>query len=419
MLRGIKIRIYPNGAQTEELDKILGSYRFVFNHFLSIKQRAYEKGGQSLGLTELSKIFHGELLKDPDYAWLREQNTKVMKQSIRQMLRAYDNFFRHRAKFPRFKSKKDHQSALFPSETVSKRNTFETRHITLTTKLKDIRFRCSDLYLERFRQHKNDIRSATLSKTKSGNYFLSVLVDIPDNELVRFGHTGNKVGIDLGVKDFIVTSDGEVFENKHFYRATEQRIAKLQRELVRKTKGSRNREKTRIRLAKAYEHMCRRKEAYIHSVVNKLLSENDIVFMENLNVQGMLKNHRIAKAIAEVGFYRFKSVLMDKASLNGKEIVEVDRWYASSKTCHKCGYVYKGLTLGEREWTCPVCSEHHDRDLNAAINILMEGERTIGSRRPEFTPVENPTVDERTETCLRSGGSPKQEAETDGNHRFS
>lgn len=413
MLRGIKIRLYPNKQQTEEMSKTLGCYRFVYNHMLDLKQRSYEENKSSLGLTELSKHFHNELLKDPDHAWLAEQNTKVMKQSIRQMLVAYDNFFHHRARFPKFKSKKDKQSALFPAEAISNRNTFDDRHITLTRNLKNVKFRCSDLYLSRLREHKDSIKSATLSKTKGGNWFLSVLVDIPDHELIRFKRTGAKVGVDLGVKDFMVTSDGERFENRHFFRREEERIKRLQRLVSRKTKGSKNRVKAVNRLAKAFERLSNCKEAFIQEGVNSLLSRYDIVFIEDLNVQGMLKNHNIAKAIAEVGFNRFVTVLEDRAYINGKEVVKVDRWYASSKTCSGCGYVYKNLTLGERSWRCPVCGAVHDRDLNAAVNILREGERIIGFRRPESTPVESPTVDDRRETDLRSGDSSKQEAETE------
>ena len=396
MLRAIKIRLYPNKEQELKLNKVLGCYRFVYNHMLALKQKEYDENKKLLGLTDLSKYFHGILLKDEQYEWLKEQNTKVMKQSIRQMLSAYDKFFKQHNGFPKFKSKKDKQSALFPLEAISKGNKFNERKITLTQPLKDIRFRCSDLYFQRLHSYKEGIRSATLSKTKSGNYFLSILVELPQEEIVRFGLTNEHVGIDLGVKDFVITSDGEVFENKHFFKSQEKRIAKLQRQLSKKQKGSNNRNKQRIKIARAFESLTNQKEAYIHSVVNELLTYYDTVFMEDLNVQGMLKNHNLAKAIQEVGFYRFKQILEDKARNNYKELVFVGRFYPSSKTCHKCGYVNKELTLNDREWTCQVCGEHHDRDLNAAMNILMEGERIIGSRTTEFTLVEKPTVDDRT-----------------------
>ena len=377
MLREIKIRLYPNKTQEQTLNKVLGSYRFIYNHMLALKQNTYNENKTSLGLTELTKYFHGTLLKDEQYDWLKEQNTKVMKQAIRQMLTAYDKFFKQHNGFPKFKTKKDKQSALFPLESISKRNEFIERKITLTKPLKNIKFRCSDLYFNRLQRHKYEIRSATLSKTKSGNYFLSILIDLPQEEIVKFESTNKHVGIDLGVKDFVITSDGEVFENKHFFKKQEKKIAKLQRQLFKKQKGSNNRNKQRIKIAKAFERLTNQKISYIHSVVNELLTLYDTVFMEDLNVQGMLKNHKLAKEISKVGFYKFKETLVNKALINNKQVVFVDRFYPSSKTCSNCGYKKRILKLSDRVWTCPVCGEYHDRDLNAAMNILHEGERLI------------------------------------------
>lgn len=377
MLRAVKVRLYPNKEQEQTLNKVLGCYRFVYNQTLAQKKIAYDADKTSLKVTDLSKWFHGILLKDERYLWLKEQNTKVMKQAIRQMLTAYDKFFKQHNGFPKFKSKKDNQSALFPYEAISKHNTFETRHISLTTPLKNIKFRCSDLYLARLQKYSKSIRSATLSKTKSGNFFLSILLEVDENEYKKFEHTNEDVGIDLGVKDFVITSDGEVFENKHFFKKQEQKIKKLQIQLSKKIKGSNNRNKARIRLAKAFEDISNQKDAYMHSVVNELLKCYDIVYMEDLNVQGMLKNHHLAKAIQEVGFNSFKTILIDKATVNDKRVVFVDRYYPSSKTCSKCGYKNKDLTLSDREWTCPICGEYHDRDVNAAVNIKEEGRRIL------------------------------------------
>ena len=375
---------------------------------------AYKEDGSSLSLTDLSKWFHGVLLKDERYTWMKAQNTKVMKQSIRQMLTAYANFFKLHRGFPKFKSKHDTiLSALFPLEAISSRNTFDDRNITLTRDLDNIRFRCSKLYHSRLKMFKDNIRNATLSRTKTGKYFLSVLMDIPDNELVKFKRTGNSVGIDLGVKDFVITSDGEVFGNRHFLKRTEHRIKVLQKQLSRKVKGSNNRMKQRIRLATAYERLTNQREAYIHYVVNSLLKDYDTVFMEDLNVKGMLHNHKLAKAIAEVGFHRFRSVLTDKAMLNGKQVVFVDRFYPSSKTCSVCGYIKRDLTLKDREWTCPECGTHHDRDVNASVNILNEGKRIVGVRSTELTPVDCPTMDDRCASNLKSSGRMKQEGGTD------
>ena len=413
ILRAIKIRLYPNKTQEQTLNKVLGCYRFVYNQMLALKQETYNRDKSNLGLCELSKYLHGTLLKDEQYAWLKEQNTKVMKQAIRQMLSAYDGFFKQYNGFPKFKLKKDRQSALFPKDAISKSNTFETRHISLTKSLKNIKFHCSNLYFERLQRYKDNIKSATLSKTKSGKFYLSVLMSMNEEEFKQFRHTNNKVGIDLGVKDFVITSDGEVFKNKHFFKESENRIKKLQRQLSKKVKGSNNRDKVRIKIAKEFEHLTNQRVDYIHNVVNSLLKTYDYVFMENLNVQGMLRNHKLSKAIQELGFYTFKSILKNKAMLNDKFVIEVDRWFASSKTCHKCGYVYKDLTLGEREWSCPICGEHHDRDLNAAVNILIEGNKIlVGSRTTELTLVDYPTMDDRCESNLKSSGRAKQEIKT-------
>lgn len=377
MLRAIKVRLYPNKEQEQTLNKTLGCYRFVYNHMLALKQEAYKRDKTNLGLCELSKYFFEKMLKDEQYAFFKEENKHVMQQAIRQMLSSYNKFFKEHKGFPKFKSKKGRQSALFSYVSISKRNTFETRHITLTQSLKKIKFRCSDLYLRRLQKYNKNIKSATLSKSKSGNYFLSILVEMEDTELKKFEHTDKQVGIDLGVKDFVITSDGEVFENKHFLKKEEKKLKRLQRQLSRKVKGSNNIEKQRVKIAKLFERMTNKKETYIHYVVNKLLQSYDTIFMEDLNVQGMLRNHSIAKAISEVGFYKFKEILSNKALVNDKQVVFVDRFYPSSKTCSKCGYKKEDLKLSDRKWTCPNCGAKHDRDINAAVNILLEGKRML------------------------------------------
>ena len=377
MLRAIKVRLYPNKEQEQKINKTLGCYRFVYNHMLSLKQEAYKKDKTKLGLCELSKYFFEKMLKDEQYAFFKEENKHVMQQAIRQMLSAYNKFFKEHNGFPKFKSKKDRQSALFSSVSISKRNTFETRHITLTQPLKNIRFRCSDLYFKRLQKYNKNIRNATLSKSKSGKYFLSILVEMEDTELKKFEHTDKQVGIDLGVKDFVITSDGDVFENKHFLKKEEKNMKRLQRQLSRKVKGSNNIEKQRVKIAKLFERITNKKKAYIHYVVNELLKSYDTIFMEDLNVNGMLKNHSIAKAIQEVGFYKFKEILSNKALVNDKQVISVDRFYPSSKTCSVCGYKKQDLKLSDREWTCQNCGTKHDRDINAAVNILLEGKRML------------------------------------------
>ena len=291
------------------------------------------------------------------------------------MLTAYDNFFKHQKGFPKFKSKKDKQSALFLIGAISKRNTFETRHITLVKSLKNIKFRCSDLYNKRLQKYKDNIRSATLSKTKSGNFFLSILMDIPQSEIIKFKKTNKEVGIDIGVKDFVITSDGKKFENKHFFKSDERKLKKFQRQLSKKKVGSNNCNKQRIKIAKVFGRITNKKENYIHYIVNELLSSYDTIYMEDLNTSGMLKNHKLAKVIQEVGFFKFKEILKSKSIANDKKVVLINKFYPSSKTCNNCGYKNQGLKLSDRNWQCPECGEIHDRDLNAARNILREGKR--------------------------------------------
>lgn len=376
MLRAIKVRLYPNKEQEQTINKVLGCYRFVYNYMLALKKKEYEENGKSLGRFDLTSHLHNTLLKDEQYAWLKEQRTHVMYQAIRQMLVAYDNFFKHHKGFPKFKTKKSKQSAAFPLETISKRNTFNDKKITLTQPLSNIRFRCSDLYLNWLQTYKDGIRFATLTKTKSGKYFLTICIDLPQEELTKFEHTGNRIGIDLGINDFVITSDGEKFENKRFFKSQdEKRIKKLQKRLSRKQHGSKNYEKQRVKLAKAFERITNQRDAYIHSVTNELLNRYDTVFMEDLNVKGMVKDHRRSKHIIDVSWGRFRRVLEYKAENNDKNIEFVGTFFPSSQLCHKCGYRHKGLKKNETEWTCPNCGTHHDRDVNAAINILMEGER--------------------------------------------
>ena len=379
MLRAIKVRLYPNKEQEQKINKTLGCYRFVYNHILALKQEAYKRDKTKLGLCELSKYLFGTLRKDEQYAWLKKENSAVMQQAMRQMLNTYDKFLKEHKGFPKFKSKKDKQSALFPINAISKLNAFEARQISLTKPLKNIKFRCSDLYFRILQKYNKNIRNATLSKTKSGNYFLSILVEMEDDELKKFEHTDKQVGIDLGVKDFVITSDGDVFENKHFLKNEEKKLKRLQRQLSRKVKGSINREKQRVKIAKLFERMTNKKKAYIHYVVNELLKSYDGIFMEDLNVQGMLSNHNLAKAIQEVGFYKFKEILYNKALVNDKQVIYIDRFYPSSKTCSVCGYKKEDLTLKDRKWTCPNCGTRHDRDINAAVNILIEGKRMLAT----------------------------------------
>jgi putative transposase len=400
MLRAVKIRLYPNKNQEIYISKLLGCYRFVYNQCLDKKIKAYTNDKTNLGLKELGNFFHQELTKNEEYSWLLEHNTKVLKQTIINLLDSYKRFFVNGSGFPKFKSKHDNnQSCRFPLEAISRNNDYSGDRITLTSNIKNIKFRCSDKYKNYLVKHKSNIKSATLTKTKSGNYFLSILID---GDLMKtYNESTNQfIGIDLGIKDFIVTSENQIFENIKIKRNNQKKLIKLNRTLSRKQKGSKNKDKARIKLAKFHEKLNNIKENYLHQVTNQLLNENQVIVMENLNVKGMLQNHNLAKSIQELSLYHFKEILRYKSKWSDRDIVEIDRYYPSSKLCSNCGYKNDELTLKNREWICPECKTHHNRDLNAAINIRNEGMKLYKEKIPircgELTPLESSgyTLDE-------------------------
>ena len=380
MLRAVKIRLYPNKQQATQINKLLGCCRFVYNQTLARKINQYKEHNISENRTTLSyQLFH-ELLKDDNFLWLREQNTNVLQQVIMDMLDAYKRFFKQHTGYPKFKTKHDNkQSCRFVRYTISKRNDYTTYQLSLAN-IKNIKFRCNKKYAQYLQNHHDNIRQATLMKLPCDEYYLSILVDGDLTRKVK--ETNEVVGIDLGIKDFVITSEGEVFNNLHFKKNETNKITKLQHQLSRKEKGSNNRNKARIKLAKTYKKISDRKQYYLHKVSNSLINENQVICMENLNVKGMIKNHKIAESILEMNFGEFRRILEYKAKWYNRKIVFVDRFYPSSKICSCCGYKYKDLTLDIREWSCPNCGNHHDRDINAATNILNEGIRLIGNIIP-------------------------------------
>lgn len=392
MLKGIKIRLYPNKEQENYINNLLGSYRFVYNQCLDKKIKSYTENKTNLGLKELGNFFHQELTKNETFSWLNEHNTKVLKQSVIDLLDSYKRFFVNGTGFPNFKSKHDNiNSCRFPLETISRKNNYLSNKITLTKQLKDIKFKTSDKYHNCLNTYKNNIKSATLSKTKTNKYFLSILIECNQEKEIS-KPINDFIGIDLGIKDFIVTSNNERYENLKSIRKNQKQLAKLQRQLSRKQKGSKNREKVRLKLAKKHEKINNKKENYLHEVSNKLVNENQVIVMENLNVNGMMKNHNLAKSIQELSLYRFKQMLKYKCEWNGRDLVEVDRFFPSSKLCSICHYKNNDLTLKDRVWTCPQCGTVHDRDFNASTNIVDEGKKLYKEKIPtrcgELTPLE-------------------------------
>ena len=402
MLKAIKIRIYPSQEEIGYINRQLGCCRFVYNNCLAYKKDNYEKEKKSISSSETIK--HIVTLKN-NYVFLKDVHSKVLQQSVRDLNQAYDSFFKLHKGYPKFKSKHNNkQSCRFPKDAIIGIN---GNRISLIKTLKDILFKCSRKDEKYLNKNQDKISSITLTKLPSNQFYLSVLIDKP-NEIRPANN--NAVGIDLGIKDFVITSDGEVFNNPHFKKSQSDKIKRLQRQLSRKQKGSNNRNKARIRLTKAYKKINDKKQYYLHQVSNTLINENQVICMEDLNVKGMLRNHKLAESIQEMDFGEFKRILEYKANWYNRKIVYVDRFYPSSKTCHNCGYINKDLKLSDRQWVCPQCGEVIERDYNAALNILEEGLRIIGSSSPEFTLVDYSTVDDKTsKMSLKSSNRLKQE----------
>jgi putative transposase len=393
MLRAVKLRLYPNKDQEIYINKLLGSSRFVYNQLLNKKINDYNNLKINHNLSSLGKFFHNDLTKNPDFNWLQEHNTKILKQSLIDLLDAYLRFFKQGSGFPKFKSKSNNQSCRFPLETISKKQDFSKSKINLSG-LKNLKFKTSDKYINYLTKNKSNIRSATLSKNKNGEFYLSILID---GDLLRQLDSPKNfsIGIDLGIKDFVITSKGQTFENIKTIRNNKEKLSLLQKQHSRKVKKSKNREKARLKLAKYHQHLKNIKENYLHKVINTLLNENQVICMEDLNVSGMLKNHKLARSIQELSINRFETILKYKAIWYGRDIINIDRFYPSSKTCSDCGYINNDLTLSDREWICPDCGVLHDRDFNASINIEHEGLKLykIGFREPELTPLESKSLD--------------------------
>jgi putative transposase len=405
MLKGIKLRLYLTGEQEERINSMLGSYRFVYNQCLSYRKERYESEGLNTSRSELSHYFHQELRNV--HEWLKCHNTKVLKQSILNLEDAYKSFFKQGKGFPRFKSRRDEQKMRFPKEAVSSKTFDETSsRLNLTKDIKRLKFECSDRDRKYLYKNKEGIRSVTIKRTKTGKYFATVLID---GELLRQMDrpTNHTVGIDLGIKSLLTLSTGESIENPKWIRNNEKRLKRLQKQMSKKVKGSNNREKARLKLAVLHEKIKNQKQDYLHNITSKIINENQVIIIEDLNISGMMKNHNLAKSIQELGLYELQRQLEYKSKWYGRTLVFVDRWFPSSKTCSGCGWVNKNLTLKDREFTCHSCGLIIDRDLNASINIEIEGIRTldennIGQRLPEFTLVDSPLMDDKEETPLKS-----------------
>lgn len=400
MLRAYKYRIYPTDEQKVLFAKTFGCCRFVYNWALNLKIEAYKQEKKSIGNVELTNRMKSEL--KAEHEWLSEVNSQSLQSALRNLDSAYTNFFRNTKTvgFPRFKSRRDRQSFLCPQHC---RVDFEKGTLTIP--------KAKDISAVPHRKFKGMVKTVTISMTPSGKYFASVLVDTTIQELPASAIQGNTtLGIDLGIKSLAVCSDGRTFDNPKNLQRSLDRLKLLQKRLSRKQKGSANRNKARIRVARLQERIANCRKDNLHKITHALTHDSQVrtLCMEDLNVKGMQHNHHLAQAVGDASFGMFLMLLEYKCRWYGVNLIKIDRFVPSSKTCGKCGYVYKGLKLNERNWTCPECSTHHDRDFNAACNIKEFGLKALPTERGKVKPVDCPLVDDRPRV-LKSNGRKKQE----------
>ena len=356
--KAYRFRLYPNREQQEDLARQFGCARFVYNYFLRQRIDHYTRVGAGLSYHVTAKMLT-DLKYREGFEWLQAANAQALQQALRDLDSAYRHFFDQRAAFPRFKSKRDKQSFRVPQAF---RVAGDRLIIPKTAPLKMVVHRPVE----------GTMKQVTVSKAKSGRYFASILcdVEVPEPERVRGGQ-GNVIGIDLGLKDFMVTSDAERATTPQYLRKAEKRLKRLQRRVSRRTKGSNRREKARHALAKQHEKVANQRSDFLHKLSRRLVDQNRVIAIESLHVKGMVRNHRLAKSISDAGWGEFLRQLQYKGAWYGCEVRQVDRFFPSSKRCGACGYIHQSLTLSQRQWDCPDCGVRHDRDVNAAKNLLM------------------------------------------------
>ena len=375
-----KFRLYPNKEQRILLAKHFGCSRFLYNYFLARRKEEYLTTGRSNNfvrdckeLTELKKTI----------VWLKEPNSQSLQQAIKNLDAAYGNFFEKRAKFPKFKNKHDKQSFRVP------------QNIKLVEDKLVIPKFLEGIKCKVHRPVNEEISFATITKNKSGQYYCTLMVE---KEVKPHKKTKKEVGIDLGIKTLAVDSDGEEYENIRSFKSLQHKIKRTQRKLSKrrhKTTNTKSKrvEKLRRKLARLHQKVKNVRQNHLHQTTKKLIDENQVIYLETLAVKNMMKNHCLAGAIQDCGWYELTRQLEYKAAWYGRTIVKIDRFFPSSKTCNKCHFIKQDLTLKDREWDCPECGVRHDRDVNAAKMILLQGKKTttVGTTESKARRLRNKT----------------------------